>query len=341
MKHSLLIVCCALFFCACSNGERIKLNEIQTEFSEFPTTDSLKFTSISDSLLEESSKLLLYGDTLIVQEFNRAHDEFLTFFSIETGQVIKKAIPQGAGPEELLNCDICLLGNELWMYDMGKIQVGKVPMDSLLNGSLSTSWYKLDRFYYRFAMLNDSTMLGTNDLSAKTKIAYVNLETGQVVGRSDYAYLDEEIGLAALIDACSCYIDVNPRTKDIALSYRYMDVLEIYDAEGHLKSAIQGPACFDVDFQPRGSGMGKTEDTRKAFVNSYATENAIYLLYSGNKRTEENWAYGSEIFVYSWDGTPLKRYLLDRPVYTFAVDETKKVIYSYSLKSDELVKGQI
>ena len=90
-----------------------------------------------------------------------------------------------------------------------------------------------------------------------------------------------------------------------------------------------------------GSGMGKTEDTRKAFVNSYATENAIYLLYSGNKRTEENWAYGSEIFVYSWDGTPLKRYLLDRPVYTFAVDETKKVIYSYSLKSDELVKGQI
>ena len=87
--------------------------------------------------------------------------------------------------------------------------------------------------------------------------------------------------------------------------------------------------------------MVKTKDTRKAYVNSYVTEKNIYLLYSGCKKNEANWANGTELYVFSWEGQPQKKYILDQPIYTFAVDEDRGVIYSYSIQKDELVKAYI
>lgn len=71
------------------------------------------------------------------------------------------------------------------------------------------------------------------------------------------------------------------------------------------------------------------------------TENSIYLLFSGGKRNKKNWATGNEIYVFSWDGKSKKRYVLEQPIYTFAVDEDKNVIYSYSLQTEELIKAGI
>ncbi len=190
-------------------------------------------------------------------------------------------------------------------------------------------------------MLNDSIMLGTNNLESRKKISYVNLLTGKTEEKGDYAYLDESIDLDVLIDASSCYIDVNPKTKDILLSYRYTDVIEIYNKKGELKYSLQGPESFNIEFQPRQRGMGKTKDTRKAYVNSYVTEENIYLLYSGCKRQDKNWSNGMELFVFSWDGKPLKRYTLEEPIYAFAIDEKEQLLYSYSLETENLIVAKL
>ena len=166
-----------------------------------------------------------------------------------------------------------------------------------------------------------------------------------VVGKVEYAYLDEGINHGALIDACSCYIDVNPKTKDIVLSYRYTDVVEFYNSAGQLKYALQGPDNMDIVFKPTATDMGKTKNTKKTFVNTYVTDKNVYLLYSGCNRTDENWVYGSQIFVYSWDGVPQKCYLLDCPIYTIytfvVVDESRHLMYSYSMRTGELIKGNM
>ena len=220
-----------------------------------------------------------------------------------------------------------------------------MPMDSVLCYVAYPVWTSLDRFYYRFSMLNDSTMLGTNDVTSSSKITYVNLDNETVVGKVEYAYLDEGINHGALIDACSCYIDVNPKTKDIVLSYRYTDVVEFYNSAGQLKYALQGPDNMDIVFKPTATDMGKTKNTKKTFVNTYVTDKNVYLLYSGCNRTDENWVYGSQIFVYSWDGVPQKCYLLDCPIYTIytfvVVDESRHLMYSYSMRTGELIKGNM
>jgi hypothetical protein len=344
MKYTCVILVISLCV-GCANKVKIKLNDAIVQFSSFPLTDSLKFVAISDQILEEPSKMLLYQDQLIINTFCRAKDKHIVIYSLPENQIVNETVKYGEGPEDMIGCDIGFINHKIWLYDMSKKRIGFASIDSFLRNNPAAVQYSLGSSFYTTAMLNDSIMLGTNDMTGRFKIAYVNLNTHSVTGRGDYAYLDDNVALGSLIDASSCYIDVHPKTKDILLSYRYTDVIEIYHSEGKLKHALQGPMCFDIEFQPVFANnhaiMAKTGDTRKAYVNSYVTENHIYLLFSGCKRNEKNWSYGNELYVFSWEGKPEKRYLLEQPIYTFAVDEENRLLYSYSLQTEELIKSKI
>jgi hypothetical protein len=336
-----------IFLCVgCANEIKIRLNDSAVQFNSFPSTDSLRFTTLSDELLEEPRTMILYQDKLIIGTFCKGKDKHIAIYSLDENRLLKEMIGYGRGPKEMLACDIGFFENKIWLYDMTKQRIGIVAVDSfLVYGQPVISQYKVERPYYTVAMFNDSIMLGANDNTSLLKISCVNLHTNTISGQGDYAYLADDIPLGALIDAASCYVSVNPVTKDILLSYRYTDVIEIYSPEGQLKHALHGPMGFDIDFQAKTrenySFMSKTRSTRKAYVNTYVTEKNIYLLFSGSKRNEKNWAYGTELYVFSWDGQPLKRYLLTDPLYAFAIDESQQIIYAYSSISEELIKAKL
>lgn len=338
MKN-IIILSLILFCVGCFSREDIKLNDIQVEFTDFAETDSLLFVSLSDKVIEEPSEMGLWNNSLIINDFNRSEDNFISFYSLEKNEIIETRMNKGMGPGEMSSCNIHISGDNLWLYDMGKSKILCFPLLEISNDRLKLLQYELSRHYYDVAMLNDTIMVGSNDLSIDKKISFVNIKNGDIRYSGEYSYVNTNIPMSAFIDACSSYIEVNPKTKDILLAYRYTDVIEIYDCEGNLKNSVHGPDCFDIKFQPGSSGMRKTKETRKAFVNTYVTEKHIYLLYSGCTREEKNWSDGNEIFVYSWSGVPEKRYILNQPVYSFAVDECNECIYSYSLESSELIKA--
>ena len=216
----------------CTSNDSIRLNDKQDDFKEFPVNKTVQLVPISDELMEEPSQMLLDGDYLIINEFNKANDAFISIYSLTEDTVVNSFMSKGNGPGEILSCHIDIADNKLWVYDMSGQRAGCLPMDSLLSYNPLATWAKLDRFYYSFAQLNDSVMLGTNDMTSTSKLSFVHLNTGEVEGKGEYAYLDERIPSTALIDACYCYVNVNPRTKDIALAYRYTDVVEFYDSTG-------------------------------------------------------------------------------------------------------------
>lgn len=340
MKDKILILCMVFCCFGCSRRQEIELNDKTLRITDFERTDSLVFTGLSDEVIEEPSEMAVHGDYLVMNNFNRVGDGFVTLYSLASDSVVRTLIPKGAGPDEMNSCSICILGNNLWLYDMGKSRIGCLPMSAVLEDTIHPIQYPLSRYYYDTAMLNDTVMVGTNDVSVDKKLSFVHLKSGEIAYSGDYAYWNaKKIPVAALVDACNCYVDVNPRTRAIALSYRYTDVLEIYDCHGKLEYAVQGPDCFDIRFRPGPTGMSKTKETRKAFVNTYVTPEHIYLLYSGCTKEEENWSNGSELFVYSWTGTPERRYILSQPIYTFAVDESRGCVFSFSLATSELIKA--
>lgn len=345
LKNIILIVISSFLF-ACVGRENIVLNEDAKQFKTFQIEDSLVFTSLSDVFIDEPSEMLVYDNHLFIKTFGRAKEKHISVYSIEEDSIKAEYVGIGNGPDEMISCEMNRLDDELWLYDVSKMRVSKMKVDSSCSfSSPQMEHYKLDRYYYRTAMLNDSIMLGTNDYSDEKamKISFVNLKTGEVLKRGQFSYINQSVDLPPLIDAYSCYVDVNPRTKDILLSYRYTDVIEIYDMYGGFKRSLHGPDCFNVEYQPLSDGksMGKLPETRKAFVNSYVTADFIYLLYSGCKKTEENWSNGTQLLVYTWDGKPYKRYWLGESIYSFAVDELQGKIYSFSLNTETLIVANL
>lgn len=341
--------CCVLllvFLYSCSNQEAIRLNDQIKKFDKFPKTDSLFFEPLSEKVLEEPSAMLFYKENLIIETFCKSKEYFLLLYSINQDSVLCEAIKYGNGPNEMLSCKMSLLNDRIWIYDMSKMHLSNIHIDSLFCFNTNIQSRKIDGgAYYRTAMLNDSILIGTGNMVNDHKIDYININTNKMIHSLDYAFLNQNINRDVLVDASHCDVKVNPKTKDILLAYRFTDVIEIYSSGGELMSSYQGPIGFDIEFQAVQIGnksfAAKTTQTRKAYVNSFVTEKYIYLLYSGCRRNEPNWENGTELFVFSWDGKPYKRYLLDQPIYTLAVDEKNGSIYSYSLRTGEIIKGKI
>lgn len=335
-----------VFFCSCSNQEPIRLNNQIERFDKFPNTDSLFFESLSEKVMEEPSAMLFYKDNLIIETFCKGKDNFLLVYSLTQDSVLCESIKYGNGPNEMLSCKMSILNDRIWLYDMSKMYLSNVHIDSLFYSNVNIQNKKIEGgMYYRTAMLNDSILIGTGNMANDHKVDYININTNKIINSIDYAFLNQQFNRDVLIDVSHCDIKVNPKTKDILLSYRFTDVIEIYSSSGELISSYQGPLGFDLEFQAVQMGdksfAAKTKQTRKAYVNSYVTEKYIYLLYSGCRRNDTNWENGTELFVFSWDGKPYKRYILNQPIYTLAVDEKAGNIYSYSLRTGEIIKGKI
>lgn len=331
-----------LLLIGCNNKD-IQLNSITEKFNSFQVTDSLLLTSVSDEVVGNPMKMLYFDKHLIFRMNALPGDYYLIDYSLIENKIASKAMKRGIGPVEMINCDISISGDIMLLYDSGKQQLGVLNADSIISGNYTVDYCaKNIPYLYSTALLNDSILVGTNNFTTYNKLTYLNIFSGEIETQSSYSFLNDRYSLGTLIDASSCYVNIHPQTKNIILSYRYTDVIEFFDQYGNLKKAIQGPTCFDIAFSTRPNGsMEKTKETRKAFVNSYVTDNYIYLLYSGCRRSDENWSNGTELFIYSWEGKPIKRYILGQPIYAFAINELDNEFYTYSLHTGEILKGSI
>lgn len=77
------------------------------------------------------------------------------------------------------------------------------------------------------------------------------------------------------------------------------------------------------------------------FVDAYATNKYVYLLYSGKTFEKAGMAVfgGSTIYQLTWEGMPVCKFELDVPITQFCVSDADNVIYAFSNKNDiSLVK---
>lgn len=121
----------------------------------------------------------------------------------------------------------------------------------------------------------------------------------------------------------------------IALATFYADQLEIYRSDGSLVRTVRGPFRFDPKFETADAGggfltMSSGESMRIGYSHVAATDDEIYVLFSG--RTREAFGGGSSlgrfVHVYDWNGE-LKRVLeLDEAVLSLSVSPDLKSLYA-------------
>jgi hypothetical protein len=127
---------------------------------------------------------------------------------------------------------------------------------------------------------------------------------------------------------------LNPVSKEIVICYKLTDLIEIYDTSFQLKKRIQGPDIFfpitnEVNNNGDISAGSINGKTKEAYGRPVATESEIWVLYSGNIMGEKTNGYlKDKLFVFDWEGNPLRYYQLDIPVFRFDIDYDRHTIYA-------------
>ncbi|TAJ08600.1 hypothetical protein DMA11_21285 [Marinilabiliaceae bacterium JC017] len=166
-------------------------------------------------------------------------------------------------------------------------------------------------------------------------------------GRRDLDALPSEYSIFLKKQFTQSDMRVKPDRSKLVLAYHFFDLIEIYSKDGTLIKAVKGPMDISPDYRlVEGDGethMLVTDDTKICFCNIFTTDKYIYASFSGNSYESESldgWQC-ENLFVYDWEGEPVKRFKLNHLIHSFCVDEESGFIYSYSLDTGELIRGQI
>lgn len=341
-----LIIPCIV---SCSKDKENELNAETIYFTSFPVIENLTFCNIAEYNEGEVGDIIVYDTTLILLNISKLSKYYFNNYSLVNNELSKGYLRKGRGPDEAIGIsDIGLTKSSMWAHDITLGNVLQISIDKALKEEVShQSVVKINNSIGRICMIDSLRYWRVANLSSTKKISIGNLANSDFSEETgDFNHIPSDIPLEVFKDAYSSKILLKPDGEKTVVAYRYTDAIEIFNTSDKSYITIQGPEVFPVEYVAREAEdghnfMAKTRKTRKAFVNVATTDEFIYILYSGCRNGDENWSYGQEIYVFDWNGKPVKSYLLDRYVYTFGVSSDNSTIYSFDRSTGYLLKATI
>lgn len=313
----LILFFCIVGLCSCSRQTATHV------YTSFKTTDTLvaQVHSIPPVMLYPRG-LFLDGSRLVV--FNDKMDTCFQVFDRNDFRYLYSFGVLGEGPE-----DFQLPVGQFAGQHAGKTFV--TDMDKLKSISfesgkpvISVHPLPVQRSYYNgLMMLADSLYVCEADHEDSKEYIFIHPD-GSQEQKVDYPETEERFGsVLARNQAYERLTAARPSGECFASFYVSDRRFRIIDRSGNILHDIL------LDIAPRDPQIPVASDERRIHTLSvYATQDHIYTLNLDMKPEEiYNRKCLPSIQVFSWEGTPLAQWFLDRLVSSFVVDEDRRIIY--------------
>ncbi len=335
MKKFTFLIVIVIGLTSCKNKEE----SLNKAFNETETLTHRACFINSDYLMGSAGKMLIIDSLLVTLDQN--NNNFFHFFHIEKEEYIGNYGTKGQGPDEFLQPFSLFYSSpkDFFSYDIFDNSLKKIKIDSLEHGKI---------YYDKVISFNSIE----NSLVFPTKY-------GTYVGFGLY-----DSNMFKLIDSSGkdiglfCEFPINKGTaskkidnRNIALAYQgtltmnsekdklvyaavYGTILGFYDITGNSINEnllyVYDHPDFTVQNSNGGISSPITQETISAFRDIYPTENYVYTLYSGHKIAElrEKAFSAKDIYVYDWQGVPIKHFITDIPINTIAITKDDKKMYA-------------
>tara|TARA_R100000935_G_scaffold45914_1_gene69102 strand:- start:8072 stop:9115 length:1044 start_codon:yes stop_codon:yes gene_type:complete len=308
-------------------------------FESFPKKEKLKpkFLHKMEDIAVDG--LLAYNDsTLLIRHKANSSKYHFSTFDINKKLITTNLLEAGSGQNQSMAfLSYGVMDNEVWVFDIVKNELITTRIDTNVtaNDLLSRSE---SNFYYNIQPINDSIYLGSGDYDSDFRFSFVNLRNNEVVKR--VARYPKNISRAQK-NSYESFLFINPSRDKAVLAGRYTDMVQVLNLENDESVIHKGPEDLTnyYDVMVRGDGKEisvRNDRTRYAFVKGATTNNFIYLLYSGNIHNGSNLYYGKEVFVYDWQGKPIKKLILPDYILDIAISSDDSIIYTYNPKTGSI-----
>lgn len=334
----------------CDNGTssyaQIVNNDTFRKFSSFPINIKPNFHPVFKFENPYARKLFLTDSSIILtNNKNFLNDFFFYEYSLNTKQIIGKYIHGGRKSGETLAPIFSglLRNNLLWFYDISleKVLVAKLNK-SYQNDSLEFEEYKIPSFSYSVQLMESNKLLRSGISDTSKLFDIINLQDGRrITAFGNLPPTPSGIPFGSWKMANEGFLFLKPSGEFAAYGYRYTDKVTILNLETKKLLTISGPNHFEPAFIPILVGsenrIERTEKTIYAFTNGAVTDQYIYLLYSGNKTRDKYRIEAKYIYVYDWDGNPVKKIELGRYISGFTVPNDDSGIYAFDVENSSVL----
>ncbi|MCQ2973334.1 MAG: TolB-like 6-bladed beta-propeller domain-containing protein [Bacteroidales bacterium] len=318
MKKLTILLFSLIIFSSCnnntSNNDYIRIN--REDFKEVKLHgEIMNLDTIWNPLSIHLKDSLLFI-------INRSGDYFVQTFNLNNNNFLTYNVPSGLGPNESVQCNFIFVTDDYVMaaephfrlirkykYDDFVTTIGCLPIEEIQfdqtitsfiqnnNGNLITSLYS-----------NNDTMLCEFDTKLTSNIKYAPYPNVL------YPEFSLEHNWSNYLHSTISY---NSHRDKIVIAYSINDMIDIYNSDLTLYKRIIGPMNLPH----------KGDIERDTYPCCASTSDYIMALYSG-KPIEADEEYSNEIFVFDYEGNPIKIFNLDTQIFNFCIDENKKCIYA-------------
>lgn len=293
--------------------------------------------------LIKSSNIGEIVDMLVIDSFLVSNEIFTSkifkLYSIQTGKLISNFIDKGRGPNEMLFPHIlnCYDATHFTTFDNNNKELIYFSLDDFCK--LNFRFNKKEKIEFNstksFAavsyLLNDSTVLCTGFFEKSQYILY-NLKSKSVKYFLDYPSDPKHKGETNEIKgtAFQGQISVKPDRKKFAnATGAILEICEFNDNE--IKRLFRKIYYFP-EYKVIQNHAAFVRTQPYAFHSITSTDSYIYMIYSGRSMQDfgEEYYAGNNLLVFDWNGNPVTRFVLDRYLKNFTLNEKEMKIYGYS-----------
>ncbi|PZR22448.1 MAG: hypothetical protein DI535_26135 [Citrobacter freundii] len=339
-NHRFVYIFCIAFVlhaCSAANG-KVKNSK---DFDKFPVVSVQTETKLLETGLPTPELMLIYRDSLLLVRNNLNRNPYhVRVFDIARQKSVRDILPvsrKQGGALSFMSFNIT--DSLVWIFDVAKNGFIVANIDSVLasdKGVESYTEYRLKPqiFYYDALLLDRNEALLSGNYDTEEKLVYVNFPDSSRKKVLLSYQQDSTIGTSRLNKmAYESFMLMRPDKKKIVLASRYADQFELLELADGKSRKIRGPVGFSPELEPFENNAGVTvatpgQHTRYGFLKGHVTEQFVYLLFSGYDVKSPHRFYGNRIFVYDWEGNPVKEITLKNDIIDFAVSSDNKMLYT-------------
>jgi len=334
---SFFFISTAIFACSTAG----KNSKSSSSVEKLPAASAQVETKLLNVELSTPELMTIYRDSLLLVVNNlNSNPHHIRVFDIGQKKAINNILPVGqkrGGTLAFMSYGVS--DSLVWAFDVAKNGFIAGNLDTLLKRNAGIEYYSEYRikpqvFYYDALLLNRNEALLSGNYDTDEKLVYVNFLDGTLNKQLLSYQADTAIG-SSMVNKMSyeSFMLLKPGKKKVLLAGRYTDRLELLDlATGEYKK-ISGPVGFLPQLMPFTNNSGVTvatpnEETVYGFLKGHVTEKFFYLLFSGHPVKSFHRFYGNKIFVYDWEGNPVRQISLKNDIVDFSVTSDDKILYT-------------
>lgn len=209
-------------------------------------------------------------------------------------------------------------------------------VDSLLTATINAGGYITG-----LAVLPDSTLVGPG-LFTSHRLARLRLDGTLIDMLGPTPENPRDLPVPVLEHVYQSTLAARPDGSRLALATRFLNHIELYDANGTLLRVVSGPVpvapVFHVAMAGGAPTMASDENLRFGYTGIAGGERYIYALFSGRRRGDyppSAATYADQLHVFDWDGNLARVVPLGRDISIIAVAPDEQTLYGISVGDTE------